>query len=252
MWWLALAFAQDVAIEPAGETIVVYDESQILAARDALTERLAALGWHPRGSRADGTVFAPSGAENRWLGILIVGPEGDVRFGMPLLNAIRDFQSLAPANGTREEAVGNWDWSRGMPGRARTPAEASPGGLNLGLRFSIAPEKQAGARADLLGEIQPEILHLRRTVQRVHFHQDVLPEVEVRVDQLWYDGVPWEGGETLPASARCEALVAHAASRADTEEGWFIRDYIAEFLESVATEPGCLAAAIALRLVEAP
>ncbi len=241
-WWLGLALAQDAVVEPEGqesaasdvaaETIVVYDDSRILEARRALEARLAELGWMFHHNQGDDKVYAPTGAENRWLGTAVISPDGELTFKMPVLRAVRDAQANAPMDGTPSALTQDWDWSSGGPRLGSL--DAPPPTLRIGLRLVMSPEKQESARARLLEDVRSELFQLRRTVQLVRFHQDVVTALPDRLDALWLDGVPLEGDAPLQTlAARRRAMLDHWATRADTEEGDVIRSLIADYFEGV-------------------
>lgn len=209
---LACALAQDDGVDAGRRAdgvyeVRVYGEDEVAAARQAALRAIEAQGWRHVGTRRGDDVFR---GPSLWKGKVKLTGDGLLVFGgkpvqygyglVPSITAnpvppegVRPFQALLREGEGKEPAI----------------TVKSPGRRLLG-----------GARGKLARAVQPEVIAYRQAVQQAAF-QERLSTLPDRLDALWSEGTPIDGGdETLsaPEERRAE-LLAYWASRTDTPQG---------------------------------
>lgn len=190
------------ATEPVGdeeyEEILVTDV-QVSDARDAVVRRMEDLGWRSRRRRDGIVVFR---GQESWMGKARLYPSGDLEFSQPVL----------AISGPRD-AGGGFD-DRQMLGNDQQSGTAGISGSAL-----PDPRRVRAAQETIRRKIHPSVIEFRETVQKKAFSERLrnLPE---QLDQLWADGTPLYGINTLETPKdRRTFVLGYWATRAPTPEG---------------------------------
>jgi len=181
--------------DPAPQAeIVVVGEAAVDEARRALVAELARRGWHLHKERSDGTLVFKN--EEAWKGALLIGEHGSTRTRRPVVYGQPSFPVVV---------------------------------------FNVLPsnKKLRGVRKAVIAGIQPELAALQEALQGMAL-QGRLSELPARLDALWTDGTPLDGGEPIPdLAARRAAVLDFWATRTETADGRAVQQVVGDWLHEV-------------------
>lgn len=225
-WWLALAaVAQEEAEVPLAEAvpameITVWGRLAIDQAEDAVVREMEALGYRTV-RKGDRIVFKPPRA---WMGAA-VWQDGALTFRRP----VAGFQP-APTY-VYEQDLRRQSTAVDPGGRAMV---LDQGGA--GLWVLPSPKKRRAQRMRVREAVADEMAWYTAVVARTALEELVyaLPD---RLDAVWEQGNPLEGGASLPSrEARRRHILEYWATRADTPEGQRVCRAVASWLDAVVQE----------------
>lgn len=219
--------------------IVVWGTKAVRGARNAIIDRMRALGWEEQRTRADGSIVF-SGPEP-WMGSALLSRDGMIQFR-------RRWAWVDPVRAV-EAPPGN------SPGALDNTVGMQGGGASTsgGLHGPASKEKVRHAQDALLRGVHGELTHYRDVLAETALRQrlEVLPD---RLDRLWNAGEPMGPGPVLATTeARKQAVLDYWATRPHTREGRMtcavVEDWIAGTVQPSETPytEAALAAAAARR-----
>lgn len=204
--------------------ITVHGRSDLESRQDAAARKMQRLGWRAK-RRGDDLVFKPP---RRWMprvemtgdGRLILGERAasfeGVEVGDPGFE--RSNLHLPPGERLHDD----------FPGIGTGPSPAA------GASFLIGQKRVTqGVYRRVIEAITPELTAYRQALWALAL-QDQVNALPQRLDALWFDGTPLEGGPSLATTReRRAAVLDYWATRADTPEGHVVSQTIETWLSEV-------------------
>lgn len=205
--------------DPAAVQVTVWGRAAIQRARQRVDDRMGELGWRKRGTRSDGTSLFI--APEAWMGSVLIGPDGTMRFRRRLVWAtpqrtVAGPQTSAIPYADRVVRTGEVD-------------QVTTGGLY----GPASRQRLRGPRTRVREGVEPELVALRVAIAETAI-RDVLAALPLRLDRLWSEGEPLAGPAMLPTPEdRRAAIVAYWASRPATPEGRLAQRAVVDFVVEV-------------------
>jgi hypothetical protein len=209
---IGAAFAQDPPSEPAvvSEEIIVTGQLAIDRARDAVVRQFEALGFRAD-RRGDGSIVFRGGST--LVRRATLAPDGTLSFGRPVAG-LAESPPAPPVMG-------------GDPRMAPTAG----GGATV---FLFPGDRKVEAAQQRIRDETRDEIDTLVTIQRNTAQEQRLDRLPDRLDRLWTDGIPLEGGTVLDTpEARRRVVLTEWATRADTPEGREVQRTIEAWLAAV-------------------
>jgi hypothetical protein len=223
MWfaWVSLlvmgvASAQTAASEDeAAEEVVVWGEHHVRQARAVVVRSLEDLGWRARSKSRDGmVVFRPPEA---WMGKAFFTAEGQLEFGRPVIAVTPTLVPGTYAVYDPDEVLDRRDTA----------------GIAAGPRMTILPaEKRILAIQNQVREAVREPVEAYVALYRETEFRTLLEQIPARLDRLWEEGRPVDGGEGSVETPRDRrlAVLAYWSSQPDNEDGLAVSERVEAWL----------------------
>lgn len=243
----SLAFGQ----EPPPTTrnkpleITVWGDAAIADARRRVVSSMSEVGYQVAKRKKDGiVVFKPPA---NYLGRAYLTPDGELRFGQKVFGGFGSNSDpsgsqamLPPQEGGRPTGTERPNGKVPPPGPVYTgESQTGPGTEPLtgtsGVGMSIMPSsrKSKSYQAQVLRQVNPALRAYRQVIRDTAMQQ-VLQALPGRLDALWAQGTPLDGGPTLTSYAqKREAVLAYWATRPATPEGQAVCLVVEEWLVEV-------------------
>jgi hypothetical protein len=227
---LGLAFGQVAVSSTPDEEIVVYGELAKAKARDALVKEMERLGWRAIDKGGGHYVFRGPSA---WMGKATFDPEmGNLDF-------------RRPAVGFR---LANYDDPGTRATTTRYDADGQPVDAvqTSGAGFWVLPSKRKvdAVWSDVRQATRDELDRYQEVTLGTAFEARlaVIPE---RLDRLWSQGVPLDGGPALETGEpRVRAVLEFWATRLDSPDGRRMMKAVEAWIDANLVDQGHLTEAL--------
>lgn len=204
--------------QDAGETMIIYDEREVVRLRQELGRTIQAEGYKEGKRRGNQTLYRPLTA---WKPTVVIHEDG--------LMTLQRSPVRVEAPGRKDNPL-NYLWC--LP-------PFTPMCVRIGGQIVSEPKLDA-AKGRVADVVHEPTERWRRALISQSMQERLDQELPSRLDRMWVSGQPLEGEgpSLLTAAQRRQAILAYWASRADTPEGHLVAGAIEEFILRVIQTSG--------------